>query len=247
MCIVNAIRSQDPPGRFLELDCKSGSWLAVDDERAIEKTCQTLRKNNTSPSYEKPAITYKKKLNERSLSMIVPKQFDKLNTLNKSPMVPPMIPSMRSSITLPISYKSTDNAGSKCLVTSSVVQSNALIDPSVPMENLSSFNDIILANLKQYYSSQEHRASMVSNICQSETTEHLSNGSSGENDSEYDFSQDEEELDDDTFNAIMDLSPGSSNSGISLEDMAINNLLQKPTFSGLPFSPRYESNHRASI
>ena len=240
MCIVNAIRSQDPSGQFLELDCKSGSWLAVDDERAIEKTCQTLRKNNTTPSYEKSAITYKKKLNERSLSMIVPKQFDKLNILNKGPMAPSMIPSMRSSITLPISYKSTENAGPKCLVTSSGLQSNA-------MGSISSFNDIILANLKQYYSSQEHRTSIVSNMCQSETTEQASNGSSGENNSEYDCSQDEEELDDDTFNAIMDLSPGSSNSGISLEDMTTYNLLEKPTFSGLPFSPRYESNHRASI
>ena len=44
LCIVNAIKSQDPPGRFLELDSRLDSWIVVDKERAIEKTCQTLRK-----------------------------------------------------------------------------------------------------------------------------------------------------------------------------------------------------------
>ena len=41
--IVKAIKRQDPPGRFLELDSNSGCWCLVSDEKAITKTSQTLR------------------------------------------------------------------------------------------------------------------------------------------------------------------------------------------------------------
>ena len=50
--IVNAIQTQDPPGRFLEFNAKSGCWNLVTDKRAIEKTSQTLREghdNKLSP------------------------------------------------------------------------------------------------------------------------------------------------------------------------------------------------------
>jgi hypothetical protein len=41
--IVNAVRSQNPPGRFLQKDNKAGMWLDVGDQRAQEKTSQALR------------------------------------------------------------------------------------------------------------------------------------------------------------------------------------------------------------
>ena len=44
MCVVNAIKSQNPPGRFLEFEPKIGSWIEVDEARTIEKTYQTFRK-----------------------------------------------------------------------------------------------------------------------------------------------------------------------------------------------------------
>lgn len=41
--IVNAVRSQNPPGRFLQKDGKSNLWFDVGDQRAQEKTSQALR------------------------------------------------------------------------------------------------------------------------------------------------------------------------------------------------------------
>jgi hypothetical protein len=41
--IVNAVRSQNPPGRFLQKDSKTNTWFDVGDQRAQEKTSQALR------------------------------------------------------------------------------------------------------------------------------------------------------------------------------------------------------------
>lgn len=41
--IVNAVRSQNPPGRFLQRDSKTNKWFDVGDQRAQEKTSQALR------------------------------------------------------------------------------------------------------------------------------------------------------------------------------------------------------------
>merc|ERR1712232_1450152 len=50
--IVNAIRSQDPPGRFLEIDSKSSdfSWKEIIESKAIEKTSQALREGEANAS-----------------------------------------------------------------------------------------------------------------------------------------------------------------------------------------------------
>lgn len=41
--IIKYWRSQEPPGRFLKLDEKSGMWHDVGDKKAREKTSQALR------------------------------------------------------------------------------------------------------------------------------------------------------------------------------------------------------------
>ncbi len=41
--IVNAVRGQNPPGRFLQKDSKTNKWFDVGDHRAQEKTSQALR------------------------------------------------------------------------------------------------------------------------------------------------------------------------------------------------------------
>jgi hypothetical protein len=41
--IVHAVRSQTPPGRFLQKDSKSDRWCDIGDQRAQEKTSQALR------------------------------------------------------------------------------------------------------------------------------------------------------------------------------------------------------------
>jgi len=43
--IVEQIRKQNPPGRFLEKNKKTGQWDDVGDEKAKSKTVQTLREN----------------------------------------------------------------------------------------------------------------------------------------------------------------------------------------------------------
>lgn len=41
--IVEAVRSLDPPGRFLEKDPKTGLWSDIGHKKAVEKTSQALR------------------------------------------------------------------------------------------------------------------------------------------------------------------------------------------------------------
>jgi len=44
--IVEAVKCQNPPGRFLEKKLSSGMWYVVCDERAIAKTKQALRERS---------------------------------------------------------------------------------------------------------------------------------------------------------------------------------------------------------
>ncbi|KAL3913748.1 MAG: hypothetical protein SGARI_000495 [Bacillariaceae sp.] len=41
--IVEAVRSLDPPGRFLDKSPETGLWFDVGHKRAVEKTSQALR------------------------------------------------------------------------------------------------------------------------------------------------------------------------------------------------------------
>ena len=41
--IIREWRGQDPPGRFLKMDEKTGMWFDVGDKKAREKTSQALR------------------------------------------------------------------------------------------------------------------------------------------------------------------------------------------------------------
>jgi hypothetical protein len=41
--IVDAVRSLDPPGRFLDKDPDSGLWFDIGHKKAVEKTSQALR------------------------------------------------------------------------------------------------------------------------------------------------------------------------------------------------------------
>jgi len=41
--IVNAVRLQNPPGRFLEKDDDTGLWYDIGDRRAFAKTSQAVR------------------------------------------------------------------------------------------------------------------------------------------------------------------------------------------------------------
>jgi hypothetical protein len=41
--IVEAVRTLDPPGRFLDKDSVTGRWFEVGHKKAVEKTSQALR------------------------------------------------------------------------------------------------------------------------------------------------------------------------------------------------------------
>jgi hypothetical protein len=41
--IVEAVRSLDPPGRFLDKDPQTGLWYDIGHKKAVEKTSQALR------------------------------------------------------------------------------------------------------------------------------------------------------------------------------------------------------------
>jgi hypothetical protein len=51
--IIRTWRSQDPPGRFLKVDEKTGLWNDVGDKKAREKTSRTYLLTNTALSRRK--------------------------------------------------------------------------------------------------------------------------------------------------------------------------------------------------
>lgn len=51
--IIREWRAQDPPGRFLKVDEKTGLWNDVGDKKAREKTSQALREK--APQQRKPS------------------------------------------------------------------------------------------------------------------------------------------------------------------------------------------------
>jgi len=55
--IVSAIRSQNPPGRFLEKDSKTKLWNDIGDKRAVEKTSQALREGQPSVRKQIDSLT----------------------------------------------------------------------------------------------------------------------------------------------------------------------------------------------
>ena len=75
--IVEAVREQDPPGRFLTKDDKTGLWYDIGDQKAREKTAQALREG--APDIRKeigqpfvhalnPGESLERVLSERNLS-----------------------------------------------------------------------------------------------------------------------------------------------------------------------------------
>jgi hypothetical protein len=50
--IVKAIRTGDPPGRFLKKDEKTGKWFDIGDQKAAEKTSQALREKSDEERVE---------------------------------------------------------------------------------------------------------------------------------------------------------------------------------------------------
>ena len=90
MSIVNAVRSQTPPGRFLQKDAKTGLYYDVGDQRAQEKTSQALREG---------APDIKKKITN-PLDSVPPL---KPPPLPVPPPLPPQYPTVPAALPLPVS------------------------------------------------------------------------------------------------------------------------------------------------
>ena len=78
-CIVHYIRSQDPPGRFLELDPSLGCWFVIDDEKALDKTRQTLRDVRSNTCKISP-VNFAKILMEKNQSNCINAKLPKTST-----------------------------------------------------------------------------------------------------------------------------------------------------------------------
>eukprot|EP00980_Cylindrotheca_fusiformis_P003385 scaffold751_cov87-Cylindrotheca_fusiformis.AAC.10 len=70
--IVKAVKSQDPPGRFLQKDSKTNKWVVVGDERARVKTSQALREG--APDIRKMAASKKMTVETETTEKRVDKQ-----------------------------------------------------------------------------------------------------------------------------------------------------------------------------
>ena len=53
--IINAIKAQIPPSRFLKFHSHSGLWNLIDDKRALDKSCQSLRDGRSGTDFEYPS------------------------------------------------------------------------------------------------------------------------------------------------------------------------------------------------
>lgn len=94
--IVNAVRLQNPPGRFLEKDSGSGLWNDIGDKRAFAKTCQAIREGapkirqemNKMRTSEKKVSSTRRRLNtedsECSSTSLVAAKFTKEVKLTNS-------------------------------------------------------------------------------------------------------------------------------------------------------------------
>jgi hypothetical protein len=103
--IVHAVRSQNPPGRFLQKDFSTGLWFDVGDVKAQEKTSQALREGapllrvklkNTSPDAESTNSS----INEHSEAVKAPEK----------PVDPPPPPAVAPSPS--INYNNNNNHSS---------------------------------------------------------------------------------------------------------------------------------------
>ena len=69
--IVEQIRSMDPPGRFLQKDMNSKTWVDIGVEKSREKTIKALRKNARDVRTLKPAGTRKGQWSEEEDAFVL--------------------------------------------------------------------------------------------------------------------------------------------------------------------------------
>lgn len=104
--IVNAVRSQAPPGRFLQEDPKSHTWYDVGDQRAQEKTSQALREGAAVVREEVLVQAYQQANGESSSATGV---------VTPPPQLPPPVPAQmpNSNIRLDNSTAVPEDANGK--------------------------------------------------------------------------------------------------------------------------------------
>jgi len=118
--IVNAVRSQNPPGRFLEKNSKTNMWYDVGDQRAQEKTSQALREG--APDMKKKGKSEEEgtgiEQSETKYTEITDNATNSTATTGTSATTPPESPNAASSRTkiptslFPTSYGSMPNSSS---------------------------------------------------------------------------------------------------------------------------------------
>ena len=155
---VNAVKSQDPPGRFLELDSKSGCWNLVSDERARDKKCQSLRDGRSGFDYEYPSM-HSKKRSKRSRCSYLAKMIEV--SIVGSPKTSEIIPSLKNTNVASNLYegqvsKQADSVVSMPSMTSSRRKSRQEL-------NFADYDGVLLANLQTFCAKERNCPSVIDN------------------------------------------------------------------------------------
>ena len=145
---MNAIRSQNPPGRFLDLEPHLGSWIEVDDRRAVEKTCQTFRKKNNYNRCEITSISSTPIFHYVSTSSCI----NLMSNIGKvdSPMKPR-------------AFSSNGFTNNLCCQQPSIEHSVSVGKESKENVDYSMHDDYIFRQLEIYYHSEQGLSSIDSN------------------------------------------------------------------------------------
>ena len=173
--IVDTISSLDPRGRFLDLDMDTGCWVVITNEKAINKTCQALRDEQSGTKCS--SITCKKNINERTKTF--PIVSDSNNTERNKKLVTfqastniiesatPNVPGLNNSLAIEINSKpkiSISNDTAKNLAIEEFFDNEKEKETSHPKcsnpftknekrlsFNLSSFDNFAESNLRNQY------------------------------------------------------------------------------------------------
>jgi len=97
--IVQAIRCQDPAGRFLQKDAVTGLWFDIGRPRALEKTSQALREKASSKEEKKKApCSPARRVVSASISPSPPSKKESLGNISPPKVPKPvMVPHVRQA------------------------------------------------------------------------------------------------------------------------------------------------------
>jgi hypothetical protein len=144
--VVDAVRSLNPPGRFLEKDPASGKWFDIGDRKAIEKTSQALRDG---------AASLRKELNHELsdpefLSVVFDGDDDNDDTTNRTPSPIVTVKNGSLSSSSPSSLSSSQRKKKIPVKTHRRVKSSPSVGKGISMPTSASFSSSVGLGKSRY-------------------------------------------------------------------------------------------------